>query len=617
MRTILPIAVSLPLLLGAWLAVSHGSRDLARGQGSIFSGSGNCATCHTPSSDGRPDLRDENGNDVSPPTYWRSTMMANASKDPFWRAKVSAEVAANPGLQAAIEDKCAKCHAPMGRAEALASGESSFRMEQLDDDELALDGVSCTVCHQILSDNLGTPESFSGGFEISHDQTIYGPYTEPFAWPMLAMSGYEPKYGEHMNRSALCATCHTLYTDAVDASGQVVGRIAEQTPYLEWLNSSYPGSNTQCQTCHMPVQPGQIPISNTPKGLDGREPFYRHEFVGGNAFMLGMLRDHGDSLGVTAEPVHFDSTIARTRRMLQSAASLDLSPAWQGDTLAITVTVTNLSGHKLPTGYPSRRAWLELQITSADGDEVFHSGGWDADSGRLQHEAGYPAPHLEHIRSESETQVYESVMGDPDGSPTYGLLRASGYLKDNRIPPTGWLPTGPWSEDTAVHGRAASDDDFAAGDGLDRLEYRAALPDGSYHVSAWLRYQSLAPSFIDEMLTWDTADTRRFARMYEGRDMTPETIAEASLEVGASVSVEQTVPTSRATLSAFPNPAHSTVSVTGGQGAVRAFDVLGRHVATLSGMTWSLRDGSDRPVPAGIYLLVDQRGTSTLISVAR
>ena len=33
-----------------------------------------------------------NGLDVSPVTYWRSTMMGNASKDPFWRAVVAEEV---------------------------------------------------------------------------------------------------------------------------------------------------------------------------------------------------------------------------------------------------------------------------------------------------------------------------------------------------------------------------------------------------------------------------------------------------------------------------------------------------------------------------------------------
>jgi len=50
-----------------------------------FSGSGICASCHS-------GLTDEMGNDVSNNAHWRSTMMANAAKDPLWQAKISSEV---------------------------------------------------------------------------------------------------------------------------------------------------------------------------------------------------------------------------------------------------------------------------------------------------------------------------------------------------------------------------------------------------------------------------------------------------------------------------------------------------------------------------------------------
>lgn len=54
-----------------------------------FSGSGICAMCHS-------SLTDEAGNDVSNDAQWRSTMMANAAKDPLWQAKISSEVDRNP-----------------------------------------------------------------------------------------------------------------------------------------------------------------------------------------------------------------------------------------------------------------------------------------------------------------------------------------------------------------------------------------------------------------------------------------------------------------------------------------------------------------------------------------
>ena len=116
-----------------------------------FVGSGNCATCHS-------SLQDASGQDVSIDTHWRSTMMANAAKDPLWQAKVSSEVQRNPALQAVIEEKCATCHMPMAKTQAKVLGtpvrilgEDGFLNENHPLHALAMDGVSCAACHQISS----------------------------------------------------------------------------------------------------------------------------------------------------------------------------------------------------------------------------------------------------------------------------------------------------------------------------------------------------------------------------------------------------------------------------------------------------------------------------------
>ncbi|MCK7524195.1 MAG: hypothetical protein MZV64_44465 [Ignavibacteriales bacterium] len=64
-----------------------------------------------------------NGIDVSPITYWRSTMMGNASKDPLWRAMVAEEVSNFPQHQELIESTCLKCHSPMGYTQAIYNGQ--------------------------------------------------------------------------------------------------------------------------------------------------------------------------------------------------------------------------------------------------------------------------------------------------------------------------------------------------------------------------------------------------------------------------------------------------------------------------------------------------------------
>ena len=71
-----------------------------------FSGSANCSQCH----DG---LRDEKGKDISIVKNWSTSMMANATRDPYWRAKVASELHRNPSVSDEINDKCSRCHAPM------------------------------------------------------------------------------------------------------------------------------------------------------------------------------------------------------------------------------------------------------------------------------------------------------------------------------------------------------------------------------------------------------------------------------------------------------------------------------------------------------------------------
>jgi len=224
-----------------------------------FTGSGQCAECHQ-------NLVDKHRNDVSITSDWRSTMMANAAKDPLWQAKVSSEIVRNPDLQAVIEAKCATCHMPMARTQAIAGNapvgifDGAFLNPENTLHTAAMDGVSCTLCHQIQDESLGEHESFSGGFIIDTDavspnRLVYGPFPNPQQMQMRNRVGYIPVLGEQTEDSGLCAICHTLYTHYVNSQGEVAGEFPEQTPYLEWESSQY-GDGTDddkaCQGCKMP-----------------------------------------------------------------------------------------------------------------------------------------------------------------------------------------------------------------------------------------------------------------------------------------------------------------------------------------------------------------------------
>jgi len=612
----------------------------ARGQAlnsdtsSLFAGSGQCQTCHQAGDVGTNVLRAPDGRDISPPEHWRSTMMASAARDPFWRAKVSAEVAAHPELKTVIEDKCTTCHAPMGRTQAIASGQEAYSITEMAADPLALDGVSCTVCHQIQPANLGLPESFSGHYEITDARVIFGPYQNPLTNPMITNVNYTPQYGSHMGQSELCATCHTLFTPTVDNSGNIIGQAPEQTPYLEWLNSRYPAEGTECQTCHMPKLDASVVISNRPRALSARSPFFEHHFVGANVFMLKVLKANATELGVTATAAHFDSTLARSLWMLQHrTADLQATASWDGDTLVLAVTVKNKTGHKFPTAYPSRRAWLEVHVTDSNGQSVFVSGSWEAATGEIQDlDAGYE-PHYDVIRSPDQVQIYEAVMSDVDGKVNYTLLRAAGFLKDNRIPPQGFRSDGPAYDSTRVEGRAASDPNFnrngdTEGTGSDQVFYRIGGLDRSktYTVTVKLNYQTFTPRFVEDLFRYDTPEVTLMKGYYEAADKAP-VVMDSLVQTVTATSVGRAAispPLQPLAFRVYPNPARTRLSIAysvnrSGRLQFRLYDLLGRKIVDLGfrsvsvgtdRFSWSASPELQQRLSAGTYFLVGELVTA-------
>ena len=498
-----------------------------------FSGPGTCQMCHA-------GLSDEAGNDVSLTTDWRSTMMANAAKDPVWQAKVSSEVARLPALQAVIEKKCITCHMPMAKTQAEVDGQTVAAQDGGFFDpahplhEAAMEGVSCTLCHQIGDAGLGTMESFTGGYALDTgtqppNRLAYGPYERPFGRPMQMHTGFAPVYSAHTAAAELCATCHNLYTPYVDAQGNILGEFPEQTPYTEWQNSTFGGA-MPCQGCHMPKAQGGVVISLMPGRLAPRQPFFQHWFVGGNELMLQILAGWDGELGVTADPAHFDATRRRVvdqiggRTARLTVESLELEEG----VLTASLKVAALTGHKFPTSFPSRRAWLHVTVTDEAGNVIWESGARNAD-GTISGNAADadPAafePHYDVISQPDQVQIYEPIMGDNEGRVTYTLLRAAEYLKDNRVLPAG-AEKAALPADVAVYGAAAADANFLGGSDL--VTYRIELPGatGPFTLSAELLYEPLSYQFVADLLTDETELTERFGKYYGQTDTAPLVVA--------------------------------------------------------------------------------------------
>jgi hypothetical protein len=474
-------------------------------------------------------------------------MMANSARDPYWQASVRRETIDHPERSADIQAECASCHMPMSQRISSTAGHTDnavfahLPIANGDESELhrlAADSISCALCHQIAPDRLGTPDSYNARFVVKptapgRPRLIYGPFDIDAGRKtiMRSVTGYEQVEAPHLRESAFCASCHTLITEAFGPGGEVVGRLPEQVNYQEWQHSDFEKERRSCQACHMPAAPGPVRIASVLG--DERESLARHVFVGGNAFMVRMLNRYRAELGVTAQPSELEATTrAAIRQLQQDTARLTVSePRWavvhrpraEGDgrpeppgTLSFNVEVRNLSGHKFPTGYPARRAWLHVTVMDAAGRQVFESGALNADGAIGGNDADADAlrfePHYQTITRADQVQIYESILGDVHGMPTTGLVTATRYLKDNRLLPRGFDKTTA-EPDIAVHGDAANDLDFAS-EG-DRVRYELPVSgEAPLVVRVELRYQPIAYRWAHNLESYDAAESRRFVSYY-------------------------------------------------------------------------------------------------------
>jgi len=509
-----------------------------------FATAATCVPCHKA-------IKDASGLEFDPAERWRASMMANSARDPYFRASVAFEVEKSPQYATAIEEKCATCHTPMARYSAFAREQSialvtdqSVYHIQHPDHLVAMDGVSCTVCHQIppLS---GADARDSGDLSIDltapvGTRPLYGPF--PMSRQSVAMmagaSGYEPVESEHVRQSSLCATCHELslhYLQADGALSQGEETFPEQTPYSEWLQSEYV-TRRSCQDCHLTRAEEALPISNiTPQnrylGVS------QHNFLGGNATMLSVLNNFAVELGVEADTRHFRDVIAETLDFVTTrTATLEIqNPQIQDGILSFELVISNLSGHKFPTGFPSRRAWLHIAITDAQGELIFESGDYDNQGRILENDNDLDPsrfePHYERITSPQEVQIYESIMHNIQQEVTTVQLHAAGYLKDNRLLPLGFDKASAPAHITVV-GEALNDTNFLAGGDTLTVQVDVSQAQFPLQLRSELLYQTIGYRWAENVIASSSVLATNFARYWQDTPAIPLRIVAQSLEIG-------------------------------------------------------------------------------------
>ncbi len=281
--------------------------------------------------------------------------------------------------------------------------------------------------------------------------------------------------------------------------------------YSEWTASQFADGGVQlngrfggnhptgvmetCQDCHMPDQVGPGCRNN---GLV-RPDAPQHALNGGNTWVLDAVRtmdadangqpDWPDSVtGLTDE--FAQDAKDRVYDLLRNASDLALMQ----DGSALTVRVTNWTGHKLPSGYPEgRRMWINVKFFDAQDQVCLEHGAYDFVTAELD---------------ASDTKVYETKLGldavmagltgFPEGE-SFHFAVNNVILKDNRIPPVGFTNAGFAAVQAAPVGHAYPD-----GQHWDDTDY--AIPGCAVKAVVTVYYQTTSKEYIEFLRDANTTD---------------------------------------------------------------------------------------------------------------
>ena len=167
------------------------------------------------------------------------------------------------------------------------------------------------------------------------------------------------------------------------------------------------------------------------------EGFRRHTFQGMNVFLLEIFRQFNDVLGVRlpdyetgVEGIHFaiDNYVQNAQKNTATVEILNVETA--GQTIAADVKVTNLTGHRLPSGVGFRRVWIEfLLVDSTYGrDRIIWSSGLTNGAGVIVGESGrvLPSEFFDEVgdgqRQQQAYQPHHRVISNPNQVQIYEEL---------------------------------------------------------------------------------------------------------------------------------------------------------------------------------------------------
>jgi hypothetical protein len=436
--------------------------------------------------------------------------------------------------------------------------------------------------------------------------------------------------------SDLCGTCHDVSNpvfeqdgdparyvpgplDAPHSDGDRRHMFPVERTYSEWQLSAYAnggvyapqfagnrpdGMVATCQDCHMRDVAGR-----SADGGANRDDTALHDLTGGNHFVPDILPLFYPG---EVDPTALQDGKQRAIAMLQLAASLEASLFSAGGPPELAVTVTNETGHKLPSGYPEgRRIWINVKGYDASDALVYESGAYDFPTGQLTQDEDV-------VIYEVKPGISHRLAGalGVEAGPSFHFALGDTIWKDNRIPPRGFDNAAFTAAQCAPVGHA-----YADGQHHDLALY--SLPPNAVRAEVTLYYQSISKEYVeflrDANETNELGQQLHDAWVAQGR-AAPVVMATATAEL--SLTGVDAPPAVTRLLPAAPNPFNPTTMLRfslarAGDVELAVYDPRGRLVRTLAAgpwaagqheLRWDGRDGAGRTVAAGSYLAVLRTG---------
>ena len=585
----------------------------------------NCATCH--------------GNystTVEPWYNWKGSMMAQAQRDPLFLACVAVAEQDAPS----VGDLCLKCHTPAGWLEGRSVDTGGGLMNAKD-----RQGVQCSFCHRLVDpdykpgvspmEDIAILDSLdaiplanaNGQFVNDPAPSRRGPYADAVASHSFLESPFH-RAGE------VCGTCHDVSNpvfaagtspgeyvptpfDAPHPDGDLRNMFPIERTFSEWTRSQYATSGvyapqfagnlpggvvSTCQDCHMRDVTG---AGCSEPGAPNRTDLPLHDLTGGNHFIPDVLP--GMFPG-EVDPAMVAAGKQRAIAMIQLAASIALAPGQIGARPTVTVTVTNETAHKLPSGYPEgRRIWLNIKAYDSGDNLVYESGAYDLATGVLSHDAD---AKIYEIKPGLSTRL-APIVGLPAGPSFHFVLNDSVY-NDNRIPPRGFTNAAFAAIQSPPVAYAYADSQY-----WDETTY--VLPTNARFVEATLNYQSTSKEYIEFLRDENVTNTAGLdlynAWVAQGR-CAPVVMAYDTVSVVVNpTGADDRMTAVTALYDCFPNPFNPNTTIRYSLSdrqhvSVRVYDVSGRLVRALvddvrpagaQTVEWSGTDNNGAPVSSGVY----------------